>query len=207
MTRITSTTKDDLKIWKIALCDSCMPSSYKVFLQTRIRKSLGALGICSLCLAIVIVFLFVIPAVFPHAKPSGITGLIGLVVMGVSMVIGTIGVPVNLIILIVNSGRLRHLNQTGAIPENSKTKSFIGEGQTLIKKMETNRSAEMDVNLPLPRFRLKDLPLSDKEQEMVLVLNKTHGKGERNIIAAAMTLQELEKALPLEWRSILKTTQ
>lgn len=198
----TLTTKDDIKVWKVALCDSCMPSSYKVFLQNRIRQSLKLLGICSFLLAIAVV------GIYTGAATSGVYFLRMLLgfALAIGLIIGIIGVPTNLIILFVNSVRLRNLNRSGAIAEKNKAKSFIGEGQRLIKEIEKNQSPEIESDFPLPKFReFKDLPLTDKEKEKVI--NKVHGRGERSIVAVAKTLQDLEKALLPEWQSVLKSTQ
>ena len=46
------TTKNDFKIWKIALCNSYMPLSYKIFLQNRIKSSLRWLGFSFFMLAL-----------------------------------------------------------------------------------------------------------------------------------------------------------
>jgi hypothetical protein len=211
----TYTTKDDIKIWKVALCDSCLPLSYKVFLENRKKRTIKTLGWSSFLLVIsVFAFYLIDIGVLQDSNPLRYPlRVIFSVAITISFIIGIVGVPASLIILIINSAQLRNLNQTGAIAEKNKAKSFIGEGERLIKEMETNRSTEIEANFPLPRFReFKDLPLTDKEKETltdkekVKVINKVLRSGERSIVAVAITLQDLEKALPPEWQSILKST-
>ena len=190
-------TKDDIKLWKLGLCDTCMPLSYKVFLQHRIKKASKMFGICFFLLA------FSAGVIYSGIAQGG-PYLLGMAI-AIGLIIGIIGVPVNLIILIVNSTRLRNLKQTGVIVGKNQNKSFIGEGERIIKEMEKGQSSEQSVEFPLPQYKeFKNLPMTDKEKKNIL--NKTFGKGERNIITVASTLQELEQALPAEWLAILKGT-
>jgi hypothetical protein len=192
------TTKDDIKLWKLGLCDTCMPQSYKIFLQNRIKKTAKIFGICLFLLA------FCAGVIYSGIAEGG-PYLLGAAI-AIGLIIGIIGVPVNLIILIVNSARLRKLVQTGLVDKKNQDKSFIGEGERLIKEMEKGQSSGLKSAFPLPQFKeLKDVSFTEKEKEKII--NKKFGKGERSIIAISTSLQELEKALPSEWLKILKTSK
>lgn len=194
-------TKDDLKIWKVVLCDSCMPLSYKVFLQNRKKEAVKTLGLCFLCLAAAIVGGFA-----GATKVWGLLGALLNVALGIALLIGVIGVPANIIIYIINSIRLRNIDHTGIIPEKNQDKCFQGEGERIIKEMEKgkpNYSESIWGEFPLPiHMELKELPMTEKEKKKIL--HEKYGERERSILSVAGTLEELENALPPEWQSLLK---
>ncbi len=195
----TFTTKDDIKVWKVALCDSCMPQSYKVFLQNRKKKAVKTMGWCSLCLAAAIVGGFA-----GATKVWGLLGALLNVALGIALLIGVIGVPANIIIYIINSIRLRNIDQIGIIPEKNQDKCFQGEGERIIKEMEKdkpNHSESIWGDFPLPmHMELKELPMPENEKKKIL--HEKYGERERSILSVSRTSEELENALQPEWQSL-----
>jgi len=194
------TTKDDIKVWKVALCDSCVPSGYKEFLLNRIRTSLKMLGLCSLLLALAVA------GIYWDAATTGpyFMRVVLAIALTIASIFGVIGVPSAIVILLVNLARLRRLSQTGTVDAKNEAQSFIGEGERLIKKMEpiaeNHQSTEVDPNFPLPKFRgVEYLQMADKEKEKLI-----NRRGKRSIVAVGITFDDLDKALPQDWQSILK---
>jgi len=180
------TKKNDIKIWKVALCDSCLPLTYRIFLQNRKRKAIKWLVYCFFFLIVAVGGIY-LKITLKLTLDNYLLNVILSIALTISAFIGIIGIPISLITLITNSIKLRILCEKGVVTEKNKNKSFIGEGERIIKEME--KGIKFDFTLPKI---------------------KTGGrivKSERIIIDVAPTLQELEKILPSEWQLLLKSSK
>ena len=192
------TTKDDIKIWKIVLCDECLPASYKIYLVNQKKGSTTKLIIGSILVAIGTLVIIINPSDGP-----GFMNNILMIASIIGLFIGIITVPSGIYGLVSNSNRIKALNKTGSIPEKYIDKAFIGEGERIIKNFEKSEAANTDTGLSLPGFKtLNDLTLTEKEKRKVIHKDGI-GNRKRSIISVANSIQELEISLPSEWLVIL----
>lgn len=192
-----TTTKDDIKIWKVALCDICMPKSFKVYLINKKKNATQMIGWGSFLLALGVIVM----VINPTDGPEFLNIILKITMVG-GILFGIVSVPISIVGIIKNSNQIRILNQKGNIQKKDKDKSFIGEGERLIKELEKSKQSEMVTEFPLPQYKeYKDLTMPAKEKGKII--NKKFGKGERSIITVGRTIEELEKSLPPEWLVIL----
>jgi hypothetical protein len=142
----------------------------------------------------------------PDMSGKGLLQCLYAALIGLCLIIGVVGIPASLIGLVISSVRLQNLTSRGLVSEKDKDKSYIGEGERIIKWGETGGTSKNMNEFPLPKFKgLKDLQLTDKERKQII--NKEYGSVRTmNIIAVAPTLEELETALPPEWKTLLKSS-
>jgi hypothetical protein len=198
----TMNTKDDIRLWKIPLCATCIPSSYRTYLSNLIGKMETRLVICSIALVTLILFTYFNISSYALANSNilmdQISRLVLVVFIMMLIVFGVGGVPFYAVKLIINFARLKSLDNKGVVPPKQIDKSFIGEGQRILKALAPqNGEPEEKIvgDFPLPEHKLLDQTTRDK-------LNLLSGIHERDIIAVGKTIDELEKKLLPEWKTV-----
>jgi len=165
----------------------CIPSGYRLFLQNHRKKMATLLGWFSLFLVLGVVAIYFNLA----ADPRLFTPLRWILAAAVTfgLFAGVVGVPVCTVKLIIDLGRLKDLERSGVVPAKQIEKSFIGEGQRIIKALSPDRRDSPEKvwgEFPLPVHKKLDHPT----------------RQERDIVAVGKTIDEMEKLLPSEWKSL-----
>lgn len=200
------TTNDGMEIWRVAVCASCLPAGYKIYLQDRLRKSAELAVICVFALLIGIAGVYFMSTRSPsgvHILPLEylLAGAVSLAVIG-----GAIGTPAFLISALVYRIRLGNFDHTGIVPAKRSAACFIGEGIRISRELESSKDdAAQNVygSFPLPQYKaFEELQMTPGEKAK---LGKKPRR-ERSIIAVGRTLEELECNLPREWKSFWEKT-
>lgn len=177
-------TRDDIRLWRVGLCDACMSNAYRSFLRHRLKKVSEQLFWCTFLLIIgVLAIKFIDPMWLfaPLRLLYGATVVVGLLA-------GVLGVPICVAMLIANFLRLKALERSGVVPAKRVDKAFIGEGQRIIDERTHGRAGSPDSDsheFPLPESR-------------------SGPGGDRDIEAVASTIDELKKLLSAESKTLLE---
>jgi hypothetical protein len=194
----TVTHYNNIRLWRLALCRSCLPESYRIFLRNHIRRIGGQLVLYAL-LGVIALFCWF----FQVSNALGLTPFLGrlfvFAVVGASLA-SVIGTPVCAFILLLDWRRLRALGKTSVVPVKRLDKSFVGEGQRIIEALRPHHPSGEKVfgefQLPLQKTRdKKEMTIDEESQDR-------RGFGERDIVAVGKNLDDLSKALPEQWRPL-----
>jgi len=148
------TTWDDIKIWKLNLCDSCITEGYKLFLNKKRTGLISILVCCSLALIYSLFHIGIfgkydsfIGSIF--GKPDFMYGLDIMIIIG-----SPVGIVASLIGIYVNYIRRRNMAESGFVPDKRQKYSFIETGEIAIKYLEKGEPAEIkSLDLHLPEFK------------------------------------------------------
>ncbi len=186
------TTYDDILVWRIPLCRTCIPSGYQSFLRNRLKKVAIPLGVSSFLLAVGALVLI----------RSLQFGIVLICILLVSLIVGAVGVPIYLVMLIVNLSRwIGFLKRSGEVPAKWIHRSFIGEGQRIINALMPGRGK--------PRGKVWGeflLPVHKPLDQAEVAPDKRKNLGnptcEMDIVAVGKTISEMEKQLPSQWKPL-----
>jgi hypothetical protein len=190
---------DDIRLWQIPLCRTCIPSGYRAFLRDRLKKVATQLGLCSFMLIVgVLGILFKIYGPTPsfHIKP--LEWLFAAVIT-FAVFAGVIGVPVCTLMWVINFRRLKGLEKSGVVPAKQIDKSFWGEGQRIVKALmpEVGKTeGKVWGEFPLPEHRTHNLIEFTPEERKKL----GNPARRRDIVAVGKTIDEVDKQLPSQWK-------
>jgi hypothetical protein len=168
-----------------------------LFLQSRLKKLAKLFGACILMLIFAGLgtgALSIRSSVWPLQLLLAVAVTFGLFV-------GVVGVPASAVMWIVNSRRLKDLERSGLVPAKRIDKSFIGEGQRIIKALlpgSGGQSAKVWGEFSVPEHKALDQIDATPEEKKKL----RHPTPEGNIVAVGKTINEVEKDLPPQWKSL-----
>ena len=180
---------DDMRLWKIPMCAACLPAGYENYLKNNIKSIFVGLGVTAIFLvaSVLILFLNIIDPNNAFMK----------LLVGAGLVIGILGVPTCLLMLVFNFFRLKSHQHKGTVPLKQIDKAFIGEGQRIIKSIETDSSNGAFGNFDLPVYGTKDeLPKNVRQLADLKVERRW-----RDIVAVGRTLEDMIRALPSNWKA------
>jgi hypothetical protein len=196
--------RENIEFWQIALCKGCLPAAYQTYLRNSIKKSAKLLPFAVICMGISVPFFF-----FTPLKPILALLVTALFIMGLGSTL------IFTLMIILEFLNLKILEQTGVVPGKQMEKSFIGEGQRIIKaiappealsakKAPAPKSGETPGKVwglfPLPEHKsLDQLGLKAEQKEKIGT-----GFPDIDIEAVGMTIDEMKDKLPPEWKSLLK---
>jgi len=200
---------DDLKIWKITLCDSCKRTGYVHFLVNRNKRTLSYLKWTSLLFAICCVVL-AIDKVFPA---KGIFSGMMSKVMGafISLIIlfGIFAIPISIIIYINNSKKLRKAKNSKEFNVKNTVDAFKGEAERIWEMLAQGNTEKVWGEFELPKYKLieeyKNIPASTLKSIKAFKGNNPQERL-REVFYAAKTLQELKTILPDELKQLIQGT-
>lgn len=194
------TTRDDIRLWRIPLCRTCIPSGYRWFLRNRVKRMRIVTCVSSFPLIFGVLFIYFL------ADNSLLFAL-----SAVTIAIGVVGMAVGTVNWIGNFRRLKGLERRGVVPEMQIDKSFVGEGQRIIKALVPD-------GLQSTWLVGHGEALGKVWGEFSLPEHKTFGeievtpevkkrlfpkpKRDRDIVAVGKTINEMERQLPSQWKSL-----
>jgi len=203
---------DDIEIWHVALCDSCLVKSYTDFLSNQIQKAIKFLKFSPLLLLGGIALGFGVLKLLPEPGTDSVGRLIpfrifetitylgGLGLSACLIIASLIGVPFNIIRYILNSKRLTHTKETLDFPKALTDNAFIGEAKRIIDALETKTEDKVIGSFTLPRYKGRHKrPENRKKNLGGNLTNRT-----RNILGVYSSLSKLQDSLPSEWKDLLQ---
>ena len=202
-THIQFEKRDDLKVWKVGLCEDCFPASYKIFLENDIKRNkpmfimsiVGFLGIGLL------IWILKMPSDSPSMKVSRI--IVPFFIVGF-FIFSIIGLVVSTRQIIKNRNRLNNLKKMGGISEAEVKHCFHGEGERVISVLENKdraRGEKVWGDFPLPVFKqFTDLFINGERVKDYVEISD--GK-KRKIVGVARTMEEMEKEIYATWKPLL----
>ena len=196
---------DDIEIWHVALCDSCLTKGYIDFLSGEVRKSIKFLKLSpfmffgSIIGFTILRFFFGTEGVSKLEELSAIPFLLysaaGIMLAGL-LIVSIVGVPFNIIRYILNSKRLTHTKETLDFPKARADNAFIGEAQRIIDALETKTEGRVIGSFTLPRYKGRHKHPENRKKNLT---NRT-----RNILGVYPSLSKLQDSLPSEWKDLLQ---
>jgi hypothetical protein len=114
------------------------------------------------------------------------------------LAIGMLGVPITILLLAFNLFRLKSHQRKGTVPLKQIDKAFIGEGQRIIKSIETGSSDKIFGEFDLPEYGTKNHLVKTLRQLQDLQVERRW----RDIVAVGRTPEEMIRALPSIWKKL-----
>lgn len=143
-------TDDGAVEWNVALCESCIPIGYKIYLKNQRKRSAIILGGYSL------LFPFSMFLYYMKSDYGQIVGKAMSVAAVIGVIVGIIGIISKIVNCIGLSIKIRSVNNNG-VPSDYQEECFIGEGERILK--ERGKMANQDTSgcnlygeYPLPEF-------------------------------------------------------
>jgi hypothetical protein len=195
------TTYDDIRLWRIGLCETCKPSGYNSFLQNQLREIAKKLAVFSLFLIVGILALyFQIPGQAPNPLMKPLY-LFTAAIISIGFAAGVIGVPIYAVRWIVSISRLKGLERSGGVASKRVDEAFVGEGQRIIKAL-ASESGESPVKVwgefPLPEHKTLNQLNNPPEAKKKLGFSIPG----REIEAIGKTIGKMEEQLPSHWKAL-----
>lgn len=198
------TTKDDIRLWRVALCRTCILTNYRSFLRKCQKDTTLVFALCSFALIIVVLFYLVTHFFTTPGPPTNSLYKLenDLLAIGLSIltIVGVIGVPSSAVGWIVRFIQLKGLERSGVVPAKQIDKSYIVEGQRIIAVLFKRGKPAGKVwgKFPLPEHKTKDEIEGIPEEEKKLYTSFP----EIAIETIGKTIDEVEKQLPSQWKSL-----
>jgi len=200
------TTYDDIRLWRIGLCETCKPSGYKSFLQNQLQEIAKQLAVFSLFLIVgALALYFQIPGQAPNPLMKPLY-MFTAAIISIGFAAGVIAVPICAVRWIVSFGRLKGLERSGGVASKRVGESFVGEGQRIIKALAPGRGEsprKVWGEFPLPEHKTLDQLDVTPEAKKKLGFSIPR----RDIEAVGKTIDEIEKQLPSQWKSLWEHRQ
>jgi hypothetical protein len=208
-------TQDDLKIWEIALCKSCLISSYKDHFKGNIKLAITFFGV-SILMAVGALYVFKEFGQYPASEvaQTGRVSLLGgaasLILLFVLLVAACflVGTAINLIVALTRHSRNRKIVTADSLPQKHQDKAFRTEGYRIIREVEkddANPNEAVMHKFPLPQFKaFADLPLTNQQKSKLDEKSASRG---RVITAIVQSRDGLAKASLPAWRTLLTNGQ
>lgn len=188
----TITSRDDIRRWEISLCKTCLPKSYRFFLNNQVASAKTAL---SICIPVIIIAVGIVS--FVDLKGSPPYSSLRALVVG-SFLLGLVAFVVGVertINFVLSLRRRKELEQSGVVPVKRLDQSFIGEGQRIIKALVSG-----DLGSPEKVWGVFPLPEHKTVNQLENPPEEKNITRKREIVATGLNVEALEQALPSVWR-------
>lgn len=184
--------KDDIRLWRVALCKACLPAGYGLYLKEDLKKAKASVGWLSFLL--VVSFLAIYFNIIGHSTNFLWDPVRWILAAAVSIALfaGVFGAPFFAVRWFLDIRRLERYERTGKVPQKRLDEAFMGEA------LRISRQALLDDKVigafPLPKHQPANVP--PEKKDVSLVTRK------KEIIAVAETAEELERGLPGDWKTL-----
>lgn len=167
------TNDDDIEIWPISLCESCMPESYILYLKNRMKSGLKTSGTALVALTISIgglIFNLSTTESGPGNPDLALTVIqapvnfldtIFKIAMFLALAYGVFALPYGAWKSVINFIKLKTFRGLKSIPPKKMIHTFAGEGERIIEEIEAalyNKVSGVYGSFLIPRFKnIKEL--------------------------------------------------
>ncbi|MCB1845588.1 MAG: hypothetical protein KDI09_21640 [Halioglobus sp.] len=188
-------TRDDLKIWEIALCRPCVFAASRSFLQKKLLGNflwlVGGIVLASVCGY----FLLTGSDGANEAESDAL-------VFGIAVIVGLLGFLASLIAAFLNIRKLAKIRKEDTISDDVLFMGGERTAQKLIKELEGSPSEGRIARFPVPRFQTKkELALAAAKKSKLN--NKVYGNQKLMIVHVASTTREVVDRLDADWQQFL----